>query len=298
MKTKSCLLFLLLLPMNNITAQTLQQFYELADKKDTIGELALLKKWEEKTLDDPDLYIAWFNYYFQMSMKEVVRVDSNPKGDFKIFDPETNKQVGSMYGEIFYDPEIVKNGIEYINKGIEKYPNRLDMRLGKVYSYGKTLEYEKFTDEIIKAIDYSAINKNKWTWSANDSLENPADFLLHAIQDYQVQLYNTQDDSLLDNMLLIADEVLKFYPDHVQSLSNKSIVYILKNEYDKGIESLLMAEKLAPTDYIVYINLAQAYKLKGDIDKAIKYYELVIKYGDQDSKDFANEQIKELKKRE
>jgi Flp pilus assembly protein TadD len=71
---------------------------------------------------------------------------------------------------------------------------------------------------------------------------------------------------------------------------------MLQKQYDKGLAPLLKAEKLNTKDHIVLSNIAQAYKLKGDKKNAIKYYELTIKYGDEQAVDYAKSQLEELKK--
>jgi tetratricopeptide (TPR) repeat protein len=68
-------------------------------------------------------------------------------------------------------------------------------------------------------------------------------------------------------------------------------------QHDKAIEILLKAEKLNPNDAVVLGNIAQGYKLKGDNGKAIEYYEKVVKVGDKETIAYAEEQIKELKKK-
>ncbi len=80
---------------------------------------------------------------------------------------------------------------QWINNGIENHPNRLDMRFGKIYMFGQIEDYETFTKEIIKTIDYSAINQNEWTWADSKPLDDPKEFMLSSIQNYQLQLYNT-----------------------------------------------------------------------------------------------------------
>jgi tetratricopeptide (TPR) repeat protein len=134
-------------------------------------------------------------------------------------------------------------------------------------------------------------------WSDNKPVENPVNFMLDCVQDYVLQIYNTQDDSLLDNMMRISETILKYHPSHIKSLSNVAIVYTLKKDYDKALTKLLKAEKIDPKDYIVLSNIAHAYKLKGDKGNAIKYYELTKKYGDDQAKDYATEQLKDLKKK-
>src|SRR5690606_13506908 len=148
-----------------------------------------------------------------------------------------------------------------------------------------------FTTEIIKTIAYSANNNNDWTWTNHKPYDGGEKEFLLDIQNYQLQLYNTGNDDLLVNMREIANKVLEYYPNHIESLSNLSITYLLTGEYDKGLEPLLRAEKMNPNDFIVLGNIAQAYKLKGDKKKAIEYYEKTVEYGDERAKDYANQQI-------
>lgn len=278
-----------------------QQFNDLVSKKDTVGQLKLLQKWEKSKSGDPELYVAYYNHYVMKSMTEQITLGNNPKGEnvLQIMNTDSTKKepVGYIYGDTYYNTKLLNKGFDFIDKGIDKYPARLDMRFGKIYMLGKTEKYEKFTQEIIKTIDYSDVIKNKWTWTDNKPVDDPEKFMLSAVQDYVLQLYNIENDALLDNMKRIAETVLKYYPNHVESLSNLSIVYLLKKEYDKALEPLLKAEKIDSKDYIVLSNIAQAYKLKGDFKKAIDYYELTVKYGDDAAKKYAKKQIEELKKK-
>lgn len=278
-----------------------EHFTELASKKDTTGQIKLFEKWEKTNSNDPELYIAYFNYYVEKSRTDIITLGNNPKGEdvLAIMDKDTAKKnpVSYMYGDTHYNPVLLKKGFDYIDKGIMKNPTRLDLRFGKIYMYGQIEDYENYTTEVIKAIDYSEVIKNKWTWADNRQYEQTQKYFLGDIQNYVLQLYNTQDDSLLDNMKRIAEAVLKHYPDHIESLTNLSIVYLLKKDYDKALEKLLKAEQLDPKDAIVSSDIAQAYKLKGDNKNSIKYYELAIKNGDEQTIDFAKKQIEKLEKK-
>lgn len=300
---KSTLLFILIhFIFNQVNGQTLtDQFYKLMSEKDTVGQIRLLEKWESTNSEDPELYIAYYNYYVNKSKREIITLGQNPKGKdvLQIMDQDKTKKepVGYIYGDTSYDPEFLNKGFTWLNRGIAKFPNRLDMRFGKIYMFGVIGDYENFTKEIITTIDYSEINKNAWTWSDSQPLENPKESMLRSIQDYQIQLYNTEDDSLLENMKRIAEAILKYYPNHIESLTNISIVYLIKKQYDKALEFLISAEKINPKDTIVLNNIAQAYKLKGDFKNSIKYYELIIIYGDDQIKQFAQEQIIQLRQK-
>jgi tetratricopeptide (TPR) repeat protein len=288
--------------LNKSCAQSLKhEFDELVAKKDTAGQRLLLQQWEKTNNSDPELFVAYANYYLLKSKTEVLALGPNPNGEdvLRIMDQDTSKKepLAFIYGNTSFNPQLLSKGFDWLNRGIEKYPDRLDMRFGKVYLFGQTEDYENFAKEITKFIDYSIVNQNKWAWTGGKALDNPREFMLSTVQSYQYQLYNTQNAALLDNIRTISEATLKHYPNHVESLSTLSVVYILQKEYDKALKQLLRAERLNPTDHIVLGNIAQAYKLKEDATNAIKYYQLVIKHGDEPARKFAQEQIEMLQKK-
>jgi len=184
--------------------------------------------------------------------------------------------------------------MEYIETGINKFPDRLDMRFGKTYALGLAEKWDDFTKEIIRAIDHSSTN-NTWLWSNNEVHEGGNDFMLSVIQDYQLQLYNTGVDSLLMDMREIANSTLSHYPEHVESLSNLALTYTVTKEYEKALEPLLKAEKIAPEDYVIIGNMAHVYLQMDDKKMAIEYYEKLIEHGEENAVQFAKEQIELLK---
>lgn len=285
---------------NFVIAQDYQgDFQKYFQENDTVNQFKTLTEWEKSNPKDPELFTSFFNYYFNKSRDEILVVSAGdpPKDEeYLSLSDSSGNYAGFIGSQINYDNSYLKKGLDKISEGIKLYPNRLDMRFGKIYVLGQIKDWKSFTKEIIKTVDYSAINDNQWTWTNNEKQKDGKDFFLSSLQDYQVQLYNTGDDDLLENMREIANTILKYYPNHIESLSNLSVTYLLTGEYDKGIEPLLKAEKINPKDYIVLSNIAQGYKLKGDKNRAIEYYEKTIKYGDEQAKTFGRKQIEELKK--
>lgn len=274
------------------------EFAQAFQEGDSTEQSEILAEWEIADPENPELFTSYFNYYFQQSRQEMLTVTTDQlDGESLALEDSTGQTAGFIGSQFFYDTDILQKGLDKIDEGIEIYPNRLDMRFGKTYVLGEVKNWQSFTYEIVRTIQYSSKNNNEWTWTNNEKRENDEEFFLSSLQDYQVQLYNTNNDDLLVNMRTIAEEVLKFYPDHIESLSNISVTYLISEEYDKALEALQKAKKLNPKDAIVLGNIAQAYKLKGDNKKAIQYYEKVIEFGDSYSKPYAEEQIEELKKK-
>jgi len=270
------------------------QFKTLLAKKDTAAQHQLLIEWEKSKPDDPELYTSYFNYYVYKSQQEGLRLDRQPgKGkNLKVYD--STNTVGYIYGETTYNPRYLIPGFDVIEKGIDKFPDRLDMRFGKTHMLGEIKDYDAFTGEIVRTIAYSGVNKNKWLWTLNEPVKDPRNFLLGSIQDYINDLFNQGGDRQAKNIRRIAEEILKLYPDHIISLSNLGISYILEEDYDKALEALLRAEKKSPKDGIVLGNIAYVYTRLKDNNKAIEYYKKVIQYGDEETKSFARDQISKL----
>ncbi len=89
------LFFGLTLLVNQVSGQTFkQQFNDLVSKKDTVGEQQILEKWEKADSNDPELYVAYFNYFAKKSKKEIVRLDGNGKGreGLQIMDKDSSKK--------------------------------------------------------------------------------------------------------------------------------------------------------------------------------------------------------------
>lgn len=274
------------------------QFKTLFDKQDFAGQERILRVWENARSDDPELYVSYFNYYFAKSRDEKLTLTKQPvsKESVKITKTDDEKTVAYIGGQVSYIKADFDKGIVYIDKGISKFPNRLDMRFGKVYALGQITDYKAFTDEIVKIIDYSEVNKNQWLWRDGKPIEDGRKFMFNAVQDYVAQLFDA-GDKYVGNIKTIAETVLKYYPDSIENLSNLAIYHLIKQDYENALVPLLKAEKLAPTDFIVLNNIAFCYYNKGDKAHALKYYELVLKHGDERAQAQAQEKLNELKKK-
>lgn len=281
-----------------VFAQTnYERFIKLFEANDTTKVKSLLAEWENTNPNDPELYASAISFYFLTSKEEIISLspEQSSKEGFQLTD-STGKIVAYINSNLGYNPDKVSKAIKYANTGIAKFPNRLDIRFGKTYLLQQIGDHENFTKEIITIIEYSQVNKNNWLWTGNKKQEDGEDFMLGTIQTYLKQLYDTEDDNLLLNMIQIGETTLKYYHNAIEILSTTSVALLLTKNYDKAIEYLKQAEKLNPQDYIVLNNIAQGYKLKGDKLNAIKYYELTEKYGDEQAKLQARQNIEELKK--
>lgn len=255
-----------------------KQFEDLMDKKDTTGQVKLLKQWEKKSPNDAELHIAWFNHYMEKAM---VKVDAAEKAKTEPPAP---------------DAEYVRKALNHINKGIAAYPDRLDMRFGKIYILGLNDQFNEFTDEIVKTIEYRFINKNTWVEADNKPVADPDKFIQNASQDNINMLFDMGEKQSA-NIRAIAETILKYYPQNVEALTNLAATYMMNKDLAKGLEYLQKAEKLAPKDCSVLLNMAFAYEDTRNNNKAITYFEKVTQYGNEEEKKVAQDELKKLRKK-
>ena len=294
-KSLSFTSLLLLITITAFSQDYQKRWKESCAKADTTAQAQVLKEWSAAKPHDPELFIAYFNYYVSKASKELVSLGPNQggNGSFQLTD-STGKPVGFLSSSVQYDGAILQKGFEYIDKGILMHPTRLDMRFGRIYMLGKTENYEAFTKEIVETINYGNSIKNAWLWKEGKPLKDPKEFVLGSVQEYIRTIYDTEDDNLLPYMREISETVLKYFPDHVESLANVALTFLINGEYDKALPYLLKAETIAPKDVVVLNNIAQVYKRKNDKRNAKIYFEKIMKYGTKEDVQMAKEQIKEL----
>lgn len=292
----SSILFILLFS-NLLFGQSYnQEFQKLFKNNDTTKIKSLLIEWKKKNPNDPELYVSAINFYFSNSKQEIISLDTEQSSKQSIeFTDSTGKLAGFINSHVGYNNHKLAQAINYANTGIENFPNRLDIRFGKCFLFQQIGDYENFTKEIISVVEYSQVNKNAWLWTDNKKQNDAENFMLSAIQKYLKILYDTEDDNLLPNMIQIGESTLAHYPSNVEILSTTSVALMLTKNFTKAIEYLKQAEKINPKDFIVLNNIAQGYKLKGDKENAIKYYELTQKYGDKQAQQESRENIRKLK---
>jgi tetratricopeptide (TPR) repeat protein len=299
MKIKALIIVIVLLEvtLRSLGQDFKGQFYNIQGKNDTNAVKKVLENWRKTTSEDPELYIAYYNFYANRSMTEVLTLSKSGSGNLnlQLKDTKSNKTVGFVGSEISVNPILIQKGFNYIDTGIEKFPNRLDMRFGEIYMLGKIPDYNKFTIKLVNTIIYGEKIGLKWMWKDNKPLDNPENFMLGSVQTYVNQLFNAGDENA-DLIKAVAETVLKYHPNHVESLSNLAISYLVKKDYVNALNPLLKAEKNAPTDFIVLNNIAYCYSAQGDITNAKKYYLLTEKYGDEDAKASAKKRLEELQK--
>lgn len=245
-----------------------QRFEQALNQRDAVSQKQLLSEWKFEWPNSPDLLVGYFNYYKQR------------------YEEATDSLARA---------ELLAQALSHIDSGITRFPERLDMHLFKIALLGEVARYEAYTQAILALLDRHDIVNDAWLWKNGTSVVNATDFVLQYVDNFVVQLYNRQDESLHPHMDTISTRVLRSYPTHVPSLSNLAIIALYHKDYASGIAHLEKALAVDATNTSVLSNLAYAHAQTGEKETAVSYYEEVIRYGDVETQEYARKQIEKLK---
>ena len=250
-----------------------QDFIRALNANDMKKAEEILKHWDLTNVNDPELYVAFFNFYTVKSMES------------SVLSPNTLNKT------------YTKQALEFISEGIQRFPILLDMRIAKIYMLRELNEYQDYVMEILKMIVHSDKIKNDWKQEDFLSVEHAEEMFFGIVADGQQFLFSKNDSTLFKDILRISDEMLKYYPKHNQSRIASSMVFITQKELDKSVETLSKAIEIEPKNAILLYNIAHVYDIKDDTENAKKYYELTIKHcseKEEKVKEAAKKRIEEL----
>ena len=149
-------------------AQTREELYgrfqEASEMADTAAMATVMIKWEGLYPDDAELYSVRANYYYLSSREEVIMLSDKEPADGREY-LEVKDSLGVkdyMYTEIQIDSSKHVAATMALAEGISRYPDRLDLRLGKVTLHLYSNENDLAVEEVIAALEHSVKNQNKW----------------------------------------------------------------------------------------------------------------------------------------
>ena len=298
---KSIVLFFILLVSFRIFADYKSEYDNLLSARNLEGIAALLPKWEKAEPKNPELYIAYFNYYLLKGQRSTHSLDTYKKDNsnsLALVDQKTNKIAGYLNNNIWYEKEDVDKALSYLEKGLKFGKNRLDMYFGRIHILGEIGEYEKQSQKIIEVLKLGKQINHKWLWSMNEvipSSESERIFLV-SINDYYKALLQKSSPQSLSAAEKACVAQLKLYPKDVEVHNYLALAYIGQGKIQEALNVLLKADKLAKEDYTILFNMASCYETLKQYDKAKECYLRIKKNPDKQVQDMADQRLSELKK--
>lgn len=248
----------------NLAAQTswYDKYRECINDSSLDYSRQVIEQWERAEPESADVYAAWFNYYYRLSMDEVIQMTAVPPQDGQ----QALEMEGSagesayMYPKRVYNDSLLAMAFNKIDKAISLYPNRLDLPFGKISILFTLKDYEKVMPAIHQVIERSHLNDNQWTWTLGTPVEDGKEMFKSSMQDYFRRLFDAELD---EDAMQMTEWLLQYYPDDVVFRSNKASLLAITGNIDDALPLFLSIHNDNPDDAIVTSNIAYIYKKKG-----------------------------------
>ncbi len=150
-----------------------------------------------------------------------------------------------------------QEAFNFVNEGILLFPQHLDLRFGKTYMCQMLGNVKCIKDELLKILQFSAKNNNPWLWLNDEPKDN--EFMLGILQNYQKDFW---ENGNLAEMREVAEAVLNYFPDNVESLNTLAISYLIEGNWQEAEPYLKTAHQINPDDEIVNKNLQKLAEIK------------------------------------
>lgn len=273
--------------------------YERLLKEGKLEELsALLAAWEREDSRNPEVYIAYFNYYLRTGMHSGISIDAylkDPRNELALRDPKTNEIAGYINDGTWYEKEACDRGLEYLNRGLALAPDRLDMHFGQIHVLGQIGEYGLGSERLIELLRRSRVNGNKWLWSNGESVtEDGEAMLLDSVNDYYGLWLRVRTADSLKAAEAASAEQVRLYPRSLYGYNIMGVVNGIRGNLGEALGWYLKAEELDGKDYIVLNNIAYCYEQLSEIDNAIGYYRKMEALGNEEVADYARKKLARL----
>jgi len=277
-------------------------FYEQWERQDTSGMLRFLEKWKESEPYNPDVYVGYFNYYaIQTFEEESLLLPEMPQdgGEYIEVRDSLNNVSGYLSRVMVINDSVLNIAFDWVDKGIKRFPDRLDLRMGKVYLAIETDRMEEVYAELQSAILSGDSIHHEWKWMREEVLDSGQYFLYSSVQGHLYKLFENQD-SVADEIILGISELILAQDDQQYfAMTNAATVFMIKKQFNMAIDWLKKADKIHEKDSIILSNLGYCYGELQEWRRARRYYEEALKWSEDDNgREYCQRQLDRLREEE
>lgn len=280
------ILFTIILLLAGEAATMAQSYSDAFDdafsRNDVSAQRRAIAAWQEATPNDVELYIARYNFYANQTFGTIGYVEGDNSEDYVPVSFDNYVPAFNFYSEAYAD-----SALWVIDEAIGKFPNRLDIRFGKIYFLGQLSKWDAFADEIVSTLNHSEQIDHLWTFPNVDG--GMVDIISESALDYQQTMFgaitdmnkpSAEDTAMFLRIRRVAKRMVQLFPSDIYAVNILASTYTVFKDYDTAIKYLLRAEKINPNDPVVLQNIVDVYNLMGK-PKLAKPYQKRIKVNEE-----------------
>ena len=251
-------LFILVLGLGatlTASAQTFPIDYRRAmQARDTAKVRRVLVAWQQKEPQNPDWYVAKFNYQLRQAYRVIV--NSAPATGRGVEFEQQGKSAGSLNEG--YEPRLLEVARATLREGIRLAPDRLDMRFGLAKTYEMTHEPKPEVAVLTAALTDRKTSGKPWRWQEGKPLPEPeAVFLPENLEGYMLPYWQADTPEDAEVARQLAELVNEYYPASSLGPFNLGMYYTMTGQEEKGYSFFQQANTRRPNDWQTLANLTR-----------------------------------------
>ena len=274
--------------------------YEKLLKENKLIELEQhLLLWEKEDPKNPEMFIAYFNYYLQKGRHSTASIDSNninTEDELERTYAVASEILAYANARFVYEKENLDNALKYIRKGIQITPNRLDMHFEQIHILYEVEDYSLMADKLIEVLEISKKLNNKWLWINGVSIaENEAEeFFFDLINDYYYEVAKVKNAGTYNAVERVSKHQIRLYPNIIYGYNALGALKMRQTHYEEALKYFQQAEKIDKEDIISMSFIANCYVSLNDKKKAWEYFIRIEKKGNAEEKEYARKKLEQL----
>ena len=247
-----------------------------------VGVETLLDNWARADQDNDKMLTARFHYYLAKSQSSEVVARSERKylGIDPVLALKDSTGTDVYYFEVLkYDDELFREAMAAVDRAVEVYPERLEMRFMKINAY---ISYERESPDmalanlIALASDFNQ-GRTRWVYEGEEADDG---FFAAAMQEYCYSFYSLATPSSYEAFRKLSEVMNGYYPEDMAFVSNIGSYHMLvKQDYKTAIKYYGKVLKKNPTDYTAIRNSVLAARKMGNAKLEKKYLKLLLEHG-------------------
>lgn len=284
------------------SSKDFQDRYELLVSKlgpTGVGIETLLDRWAAAYPDDVQMLTGKFSYWFSKSQTlQLVPKDQQKflgENPTVVLKDSTGANV-NYFQETMYDDEMFGEAQKALEKAIQLYPDRLDLRFLKVASL---IGYEKESPDMalssLKSLMiYNATQHPKWEYPGVDKVDN--EFFSAALQEYCYLFFRYGTPATYEAFKELSQQMLTYEPKNVLFLDNIGSYWLVARKDNKtAMKYYSKVLKIKADDLTAIKNIIILARNSNNVKLEKKYLPQLIKYTqDEKEKITAQARLKSL----
>ena len=264
-----------------------------------VGIETLLDRWAAAYPDDVQMLTGKFSYWFSKSQTLQLVPKSQQKflgeNPTVVLKDSTGANV-NYFQETMYDDELFGEAQKALEKAIQLYPDRLDLRFLKVASL---IGYEKESPDMalssLKSLMiYNATQHPKWEYPGVEKVDN--EFFSAALQEYCYLFFRYGTPATYEAFKELSQQMLTYEPKSVLFLDNIGSYWLVARKDNKtAMKYYSKVLKIKADDLTAIKNIIILARNSNNVKLEKKYLPQLIKYTqDEKEKITAQARLKSL----